>query len=126
MAPRNWELDFGRPKPAPTYLLENKAHFRYLYEASGRRGSFIQMAVRDSRESQRFFCRADRLESFCGNLSIEALLGASTGLSVQPVALLDDRKADLDDINKGAGVCRTQLGPLSPKNLHMELKNPVL
>ncbi|KAJ3571813.1 hypothetical protein NPX13_g5253 [Xylaria arbuscula] len=124
MAPQSWELDFGRPKPAPTYLLENKAYFRELYETTGRRGSFVRMAMRDSRESQRYFCRADRIESFCGNLSIETLLGASRGLAVQPIALLDDRKADFDDVSKGAGVCRTQLGPLSPKSLHAELKKP--
>ncbi|KAI0431453.1 hypothetical protein F5Y09DRAFT_304557 [Xylaria sp. FL1042] len=124
MAPRSWEVDFGRRKPARTYLLENKAYFRYLYEASSHRESFIRVAMKDSRDSQRFSARADRIEGFCGNLSIEALLSASTGLAVQPIALLDDRKADLVDMIKETGICRTQKGPLNPKQLHKELKKP--
>ncbi|KAI0526287.1 hypothetical protein F5B22DRAFT_585158 [Xylaria bambusicola] len=124
MALRSWEVDFGRRKPARTYLLENKAHFRHLHEISGHRGSFIRMAMKDSRDSQRLVYRADRIESFCGNLSIDALLNASSGLAVQPIALLDDRKADLVDMIKETGICRTQKGPLDPKHLHMELKKP--
>ncbi|KAI1304359.1 hypothetical protein F5Y03DRAFT_358318 [Xylaria venustula] len=124
MAPRSWGVDFGRRKPARIYLLENEAYFRYLYEVSSRREPFIRMAMRDSRGSQRFFCRADRIESFCDDLSIETLLGASTGLAIQPIALLDDRKADLVDMIMETGICRTQQGPLNPKRLHMELKKP--
>ncbi|KAI1419347.1 hypothetical protein F5Y12DRAFT_789156 [Xylaria sp. FL1777] len=124
MTPRSWEVDFGRRKPARTYLLENEAYFRYLYEVSGRRESFVRIAMKDSRDSHRFFCRADRIESFCGNLSIETLLSASTGLAIQPIALLDDRKADLVDMIKETGICRTQKGPLNPMHLYMELKKP--
>ncbi|KAI1282229.1 hypothetical protein F5Y07DRAFT_395029 [Xylaria sp. FL0933] len=124
MTQRSWEVDFGRRKPARTYLFENEAYFRYLYEASGRRESFIRVAMKASRDSQRFSCRADRIEGFCGDLNIEAFLSASTGLAVQPVALLDDRKADLVDMIKETGICRTQKGPLNPKQLHKELKKP--
>ncbi|KAI0816596.1 hypothetical protein GGR55DRAFT_627679 [Xylaria sp. FL0064] len=124
MTQRSWEVDFGRRKPARTYLLENEAYFRYLYEASGRREPFIRVAMKASRDSQRFSCRADRIEGFCGNLNIEAFLSASTGLAVQPVALLDDRKADLVDMIKETGICRMQKGPLNPKQLHKELKKP--
>ncbi|KAI0535608.1 hypothetical protein GGR58DRAFT_434586 [Xylaria digitata] len=124
MAPWSWEIDFGRRKPARTYLLENEAYFRYKYELSGRRDSFIRTVMKDSRDSQRFFCRADCIESFCGNSSIEALLNVSTGLATRPIALLDDRKADLVDMIKETGICRTQKGPLSPKQLYIELKKP--
>ncbi|KAI3336848.1 hypothetical protein HD806DRAFT_528433 [Xylariaceae sp. AK1471] len=124
MTPRSWEVDFGRRKPARTYLLENQAHFRHLYELSGRHGSLIRVAMKDSRDSQRFLCRADRIEGFCGNLSIEALLSTSTGLAMRPIALLDDRKADLVDMIKETGICRSQKGPLNPKQLHAELKKP--
>ncbi|KAF2964998.1 hypothetical protein GQX73_g8566 [Xylaria multiplex] len=124
MVPWSWEVDFGRRKPARTYLLENEAYFRYKYELSGRRDSFIRTVMKDSRGSQRFFCRGDRIESFCGNLSIEALLNVSTGLATQPIALLDDRKADLVDMIKETGICRAQKGPLSPKQLYIELNKP--
>ncbi|TGJ83842.1 hypothetical protein E0Z10_g4926 [Xylaria hypoxylon] len=124
MTPWSWEVDFGRRKPARTYLLENEAYFRYKYEVFGRRGSFIRMVMNDSRDSQRFFCRADRIESFCGNSSMETLPNASTRLATQPIALLDDRRADHVDMIKETGICRAQKGPLNPKQLYMELKKP--
>ncbi|KAI8626890.1 hypothetical protein F5Y19DRAFT_487470 [Xylariaceae sp. FL1651] len=124
MPSQSWEVDFGRRKPARTYLLENRAHFRHLYELSDRQCSFIRVAMKDSRNSERFLCRADRIEGFCGDLNIETLLSSSNGWAMRPIALLDDRKADLVDMVKETGICRSQKGPLNPKQLYFELKKP--
>ena len=60
----SWDSEFAERKPAHLYLNENKRHFRYKYEMSGEGRSFIRTVMDESRTSERFLCRVDRMESF--------------------------------------------------------------
>ncbi|KAI0022993.1 hypothetical protein F4780DRAFT_730991 [Xylariomycetidae sp. FL0641] len=121
----SWDESFTRRKPARTYLSENRPHFRSKYDENpGRRGSYIHTCMEDPRASQRFLYRAEHIESFCGDATIEGLVNGSDPQSQLPVALMDDRKADLVDRIREAGICRSQKGPLSAQQLHRELSKP--
>ncbi|KAI1641321.1 hypothetical protein F4809DRAFT_585985 [Biscogniauxia mediterranea] len=122
----SWDSEFTKRKPAHLYLEENKKHFRYKYEASGGRSSFIRTVMEDSCASERFLCRAEHVESFCGKTDPSSFIDQPTQEEKRPIALIDDRKADLIGISEVAetGICREHKGPLNPRQLHQELCKP--
>ncbi|KAI5927349.1 hypothetical protein F4810DRAFT_706718 [Camillea tinctor] len=75
----------------------------------------------ESRTSERFLCRADRMESFCGESDLACLAERVPQEGERPIALIDDRKADGSN---ESGICRDPKGPLTPQQLHQELCRP--
>ncbi|KAI1335662.1 hypothetical protein F5Y15DRAFT_243280 [Xylariaceae sp. FL0016] len=120
----SWDVYFKKRKPARTYLQENHAHYRYKYDVSGKYTSFIRTSMEDSRASQRFLCRADHVESFCGAAHVEGLQRSVDEQATRPIALVDERQLDYVGISETGCIARTSKGPLSSQQLHEHLSRP--
>jgi hypothetical protein len=116
LIPREWKPEFATRR-ALDYSVENKPYIEEQAELGIEDESVVRVFMRGPDESDVCLPQADKVEAFCFGASLESLQ-AETGKA--RVALLDERSFAGEK-----GCSRTYRGPLTARDLYVELKKPV-
>ncbi|KAF2997741.1 hypothetical protein E8E14_004176 [Neopestalotiopsis sp. 37M] len=118
----SWSSQFNIRKDPKIYEQENQSH---MQQDSSNEDDIVEFFMEELSNSVSNSHRNDLVTEFFRDTNLEKLENSTTDACSRPNSLLDDRKPKgYGNIDEDGGYPRKQKGPMSPRELFIELRKP--